>query len=53
MRLRAPIVIAVVLTATALVGRWRARWPPWLPYVPPYAIGAVAAYWTLARLAAL
>jgi hypothetical protein len=26
-------------------------WPPLSWYVPPYAIGAVAAYWTIARLA--
>jgi hypothetical protein len=45
--------IAALLAFAALVRRLprpKRRWPA---YVPPYAIGAVAAYWTLARLVAL
>lgn len=45
--------IAAVLAVAALVRRMRVRWPPWSWYVPPYAIGAVAAYWTFERLTGL
>jgi len=45
--------IAAVLALLALLGRLQMRGPSWLRYVPPYAIGSVAAYWTLARLALL
>jgi hydrogenase/urease accessory protein HupE len=43
--------VAVVLAA--LVGLRRVRWTdtPWLARVPPYAIGSLAAYWTIARVA--
>jgi hypothetical protein len=40
-----------VLALATAVRRLRIAWPAWSWYVPPYAIGAVAAYWTLARLA--
>ena len=42
--------IAAVLAVGALLRRLRVAWPPWSWYVPPYAIGGVAAYWTIARL---
>ncbi len=45
--------IATVLTLLALLARVVDEWPTWTPLLPPYAIGAVAAYWTLARLALL
>lgn len=45
--------VAVLLTATAVLARLRIARPAWSAYVAPYAIGVVAAYWTLARLALL
>ncbi len=35
--------IAAVLAVGALLRRLRVAWPPWSWYVPPYAIGGVAA----------
>lgn len=45
--------IVTLVAADAVLRRLRRAWPAWTWYVPPYAIGAVAAYWTLARLAQL
>jgi hypothetical protein len=49
------IFIAAVL-ATLAVGRWTARrlelvWPPWLWRIPPYAIGGLASFWVVERIA--
>ncbi len=43
--------VAAVLAAGALLARLRVAWPAWSWYLPPYAIGAIAAYWTIERLA--
>lgn len=43
------LFIAVVLGAWALLRR--VRWPEWAWRVPVYAIGSVAAFWTIERLA--
>ena len=43
--------IAAMLGLGALAGRIRIAWPAWSWYLPPYAIGSVAAYWTIQRLA--
>jgi len=50
------IFIAVVLAVIA-AGRWMARSlklssPPWLWRVPPYAIGGIASFWIVQRVAA-
>lgn len=45
--------VAALLAATAALARLRITRPVWSAYVAPYAIGVVAAYWTLARLALL
>ncbi len=44
--------VAVALTATSAVRHWTTKLPAWSFRVPPYAIGSVAAYWLIARLAA-
>jgi hypothetical protein len=45
--------IAALVVLAAIVRRIPQPARRWTAYVPPYAIGAVAAYWTLARLALL
>lgn len=45
------LFVAAVLTVAAS-WRWvQAPWPPWAWKIPVYAIGSVAAYWTIERLA--
>jgi hydrogenase/urease accessory protein HupE len=46
------IFVAAVLSVRALVVRWAGRWPIWASYVPPYAIGTVAMFWVIDRVAA-
>ncbi len=43
------VFIGVVLTAIALVRHMRIPFPRWAGLVPPYAIGAIAAFWTIER----
>jgi hydrogenase/urease accessory protein HupE len=45
--------IGAVLALLALLLKQKPASPQWLPIVPPYAIGAVAANWVIARVAAL
>jgi hydrogenase/urease accessory protein HupE len=47
------LFIAVVLIAVALFRRLRIALPPWLELAPPYAIGGVAMFWVIQRVAAL
>jgi hypothetical protein len=44
--------VAVVLAVIAAIRRWTITPPVWAWRVPPYAIGSVAAYWVIQRLAA-
>jgi hypothetical protein len=44
--------VAAVLAAGALLARLRVRWPRWSPYVPAYAIGSLAIFWVMERVAA-
>jgi hydrogenase/urease accessory protein HupE len=44
--------IAVALILIAAVRQWTTKLPAWSWRVPPYAIGGVAAYWLIVRLAA-
>lgn len=44
------IFVAVVLGLGALLARIPLRWPHWTAYVPPYAIGMVAMFWTIERI---
>ena len=47
------IFIAAALTIIALARRKTIALPDWSWRVPPYAIGAVASFWLIQRLAAL
>lgn len=44
-------VLAVLAGSRALAGRLALSPPSWLWRIPPYAIGAVAAFWTVERVA--
>jgi hydrogenase/urease accessory protein HupE len=45
------LFVGAVMTAAAAVRRWRGRLPRWSALVAPYAIGSVATFWVLQRLA--
>jgi len=44
--------VAVVLAVISAVRHWTSKLPTWCFRIPPYAIGSIAAYWLIARLAA-
>jgi HupE/UreJ protein len=44
--------VAVVLAVIATTRRWNLTPPVWASRVPPYAIGSVATYWVIQRIAA-
>jgi len=44
--------VAVAVAAISSVRHWTGKLPAWSFRIPPYAIGSVAAYWLIARLAA-
>ncbi|MGB0132440.1 HupE/UreJ family protein [Dokdonella sp.] len=44
------IFVAAVLGLGALLARVPLRWPRWAVYLPPYAIGMVAMFWTIERI---
>jgi hydrogenase/urease accessory protein HupE len=46
------LFIGVVLLCIALVSRIRIPFPRWTEFVPPYAIGSVAMFWVIQRIAA-
>jgi hypothetical protein len=43
--------VAVVVLLIAAIRQWTIRLPTWSWRLPPYAIGGVAAYWLIVRLA--
>jgi hypothetical protein len=43
--------VAVALTLISVARRWTMNLPTWSWKLPPYAIGSMAAYWLIARLA--
>lgn len=45
--------VGAVLAVIALVSRSRFTFPRWTQAVPPYAIGSVAMFWVIQRIAAL
>ena len=47
------LFVAAVLTVIAAWRRFEAPWPQWAWRVPVYAIGSLAAYWTIERVAGL
>jgi hydrogenase/urease accessory protein HupE len=42
--------VLVVLGLLWTFGKIKIDWPGWLKWVPPYAIGSIAAYWLIERL---
>ena len=44
--------IAVVLTVIGFVRRTPLRVPHWAELIPPYAIGSIAMFWVIQRVAA-
>ena len=46
------VFVAVVLSIIGIAGRLRAAWPRWTTMAPPYAIGSVASFWMIERVAA-
>lgn len=46
------LFVAALLPVIALVARASARWPGWLRFLPPYAIGTVAMFWVVERIGA-
>jgi hypothetical protein len=46
------LFVAAVLGAALALRRWLARWRPALQWLSPYAIGGMASYWLIARVAA-
>jgi hypothetical protein len=44
--------VAVAALLIVAIRQWMTRFPTWSWRVPPYAIGGVAAYWLIVRLAA-
>jgi hydrogenase/urease accessory protein HupE len=45
------LFVAVILAVIALAGRVRVELPRWAGLVPPYAIGSVAMFWVIQRVA--
>jgi hypothetical protein len=45
------LFVAVVLGIIALVRHAHIAWPRWADMVPPYAIGSVAMFWVIERVA--
>ena len=46
------LFVAMVLSVVGIGRRLRAAWPRWTEIAPPYAIGGVASFWTIERIAA-
>jgi hydrogenase/urease accessory protein HupE len=46
------LFIAVIITLIGSIGHVRLRLPRWATLVPPYAIGSVAMFWVIQRIAA-
>jgi hypothetical protein len=45
------LFVAAVLVIAALIRRNRSPLPSWARLVPPYAIGSVAMFWVIQRIA--
>jgi hypothetical protein len=43
--------VAIALLVIATPDQWTKKLPEWSWRFPPYAIGSIAAYWLIARLA--
>ena len=47
------LFVAAFMVAALLLARARRVWPRWIELAPAYAIGSVAMFWVLQRVAAL
>ncbi|MFS8063698.1 MAG: HupE/UreJ family protein [Luteimonas sp.] len=47
------LFIAAVLSLIALVRRFRLPLPRWTELIPPYAIGGIAMFWVIQRIAVI
>jgi hydrogenase/urease accessory protein HupE len=47
------LFVGGVFLAIELLRRTRISWPRWIPWIPPYAIGALASFWVIERLRVL
>jgi hydrogenase/urease accessory protein HupE len=45
------LFIATIVVTMSLIRRTRVAWPQWAGLVPPYAIGSVAMFWVIERVA--
>lgn len=45
------LFVAAVLVGLAVLRQWRGAWPQWLRQAPAYAVGSVAVFWLLQRMA--
>ena len=46
------LFVAVAVGFIAALSRVRPTWPTWAEAIPPYAIGSLAMFWVIQRLAA-
>jgi hypothetical protein len=46
------IFVGAVLAVVALIGSRRLSLPTWVKLLPPYAIGTIAMFWVIERVAA-
>ncbi len=46
------LFIGTVLSILLIIGRFLSRLPGWIYKIPPYAIGSLAMFWTIERIAA-
>jgi len=46
------LFVAAVVAFVAVLGRVRVTWPKWAEAIPPYAIGSLAMFWVIQRIAA-
>jgi hydrogenase/urease accessory protein HupE len=44
------LFVGAVLSVIALLNRLPRRWPIWMTWIPPYAIGGLASFWVIQRL---
>jgi len=46
------LFVAAMLPVIAIVANVAARWPAWMRFLPPYAIGTIAMFWVVERVGA-
>lgn len=46
------LFVALAVGFMAALSRLRVTWPEWAEAIPPYAIGSLAMFWVIPRIAA-